>query len=115
MVTGRAGLAQAYVTGEIDVDGDLLDGFRRLWRAVREDGAGRRLGPATVRAGIALLREHDALGLPLTPPATQARLRGRLHTLRRDRQAIAHHYDFSNDFYALILDDTWPTRAATGE
>ena len=35
---------------------------------------------------------------------SQARLRGRLHTKRRDRGAIAHHYDLSNDFYALILD-----------
>src|SRR6187397_778474 len=32
---GELGLAQAYVTGEIDVEGDLLDGFRRVWRAVR--------------------------------------------------------------------------------
>ncbi len=31
---GELGLAQAYVTGEIDVEGDLLDGFRRVW-AVR--------------------------------------------------------------------------------
>ena len=29
---GELGLAQAYVTGEIDVEGDLLDGFRRVWR-----------------------------------------------------------------------------------
>ncbi|MGA8245954.1 MAG: cyclopropane-fatty-acyl-phospholipid synthase family protein, partial [Nocardioides sp.] len=32
------------------------------------------------------------------------RVRGRLHSPRRDRQAISHHYDLSNDFYALILD-----------
>jgi cyclopropane-fatty-acyl-phospholipid synthase len=33
-----------------------------------------------------------------------ARLRGRVHSRERDRQAIAHHYDVSNDFYALFLD-----------
>ena len=38
---GELGLAQAYVTGEIDVEGDLLDGFRRVWQAVRENGASR--------------------------------------------------------------------------
>jgi len=27
-----------------------------------------------------------------------------LHSLTRDREAISHHYDLSNDFYALILD-----------
>jgi cyclopropane-fatty-acyl-phospholipid synthase len=31
-------------------------------------------------------------------------LRGRLHSRGRDRQAIHHHYDLSNEFYALILD-----------
>ena len=36
---GELGLAQAYVTGELDVSGDLLDGFRRVWRSVREQGA----------------------------------------------------------------------------
>ena len=31
---GELGLAQAYVTKEIDVEGDLLDGFRRVWLLV---------------------------------------------------------------------------------
>ena len=38
------------------------------------------------------------------PPPSQARVRGRLHSPLRDRQAISHHYDLSNEFYALILD-----------
>jgi hypothetical protein len=36
---GELGLAQAYVTGEIDVEGGaagLTDGFRRIWAAARE-------------------------------------------------------------------------------
>jgi cyclopropane-fatty-acyl-phospholipid synthase len=45
-----------------------------------------------------------ALGRPAAPPVSQARLRGRLHSARRDRDAISHHYDLSNDFYSLILD-----------
>ncbi|HET6876572.1 MAG TPA: cyclopropane-fatty-acyl-phospholipid synthase family protein, partial [Jatrophihabitans sp.] len=43
-------------------------------------------------------------GLPPAPPAAEARLTGRLHTRLRDRAAIAHHYDLSNEFYGLILD-----------
>ena len=39
------GLAQAYVTGELEVDGDLLDGLRRVWKATRA-GDTRRPGPA---------------------------------------------------------------------
>ena len=39
-------------------------------------------------------------------PASQARVRGRLHSKLRDRRAISHHYDLSNEFYSLILDPT---------
>ena len=101
---GELGLAQAYVTGEIDVEGDLLDGFRRVWQAVRESGASPRLTLSTVLAGLSTAKELGAFGRPPEPPGSQARLRGRLHSLTRDRDAISHHYDLSNDFYALILD-----------
>ena len=101
---GELGLAQAYVTKELDVEGDLLDGFRRVWRSARENGASPRLSPATVAAGLRTAHRLGVLGRPPAAPASQARLRGRLHSLRRDRDAIAHHYDLSNDFYSLILD-----------
>ena len=35
----------------------------------------------------------------------EARLTGRLHTRGRDKAAIAHHYDLSNEFYELLLDE----------
>ena len=38
----------------------------------------------------------------MTPPE-EANLRGRVHSLGRDRAAIAHHYDLSNEFYELFL------------
>ncbi|MHB8464764.1 MAG: class I SAM-dependent methyltransferase, partial [Acidimicrobiales bacterium] len=43
------------------------------------------------------------LGRPLPPPPEEGRLRGRVHSLVRDREAIAHHYDLSNEFYELFL------------
>ncbi|MCL6675268.1 SAM-dependent methyltransferase, partial [Streptomyces panaciradicis] len=46
------------------------------------------------------------VGPPPPAPASQARLRGGLHSRARDRAAISHHYDLSNDFYALLLDET---------
>jgi cyclopropane-fatty-acyl-phospholipid synthase len=101
---GELGLAQAYVTGEIDVEGDLLDGFRRVWRSARELDLTARPDLGTLVAGIRAAFALDVVGRPPAPPASQARLRGRLHSRRRDRDAIAHHYDLSNDFYALILD-----------
>ena len=100
---GELGLAQAYVTGEIDVEGDLLEALRRVWRAVRA-GDTRRPGVREVVAGLRLAGTLGVLGLPPAPPASQARLRGRRHSPARDRDAIAHHYDLSNEFYALILD-----------
>jgi len=107
---GELGLAQAYVTGELDVDGDITDGLRSAWRAVSERGVpggttrGRRLSAAgwaaTARAAVAL---H--IPGPRPPaPATQARLTGRLHSRGRDRAAISHHYDAPPAFYQLILD-----------
>lgn len=47
-----------------------------------------------------------ALGPPPKAPVAQARLRGTRHSLSRDRAAIGHHYDLSNEFYALQLDPT---------
>lgn len=101
---GELGLAQAYVTGEIDVEGDLLTGLRRVWAAGR-DGVRRTMpGPTGVAAAARTLVRVGALGLPPQAPVSQARLRGRLHTRGRDQAAIAHHYDLSNQFYSLILE-----------
>jgi cyclopropane-fatty-acyl-phospholipid synthase len=110
---GELGLARAYVTGDLDVDGDLADGFRRAWRmalARPDDGVSVTAG-ARARAVLVAAR-LGALGLPPKPPASEARLSGRLHTRRRDRAAISHHYDLSNDFYRLLLDDHMAYSAA---
>lgn len=104
------GLAQAYVSGEIDVEGDLADGFRRVWRQARErghsGGAGIKVGTA---ARVRALRTAARLGVlgrkPAAPPA-QAKLSGTVHSRERDRAAITYHYDLSNDFYRLLLDPT---------
>jgi cyclopropane-fatty-acyl-phospholipid synthase len=104
---GELGLAQAYVTGELDVDGDVAEGLRRVWDAAR--ASGRSSAKPGVMASVRALgtaRRLGALGLCPAPPATQAQLRGRLHTRVRDRDAIAHHYDLSNEFYALLLDES---------
>ncbi|MBO1332284.1 cyclopropane-fatty-acyl-phospholipid synthase family protein [Streptomyces sp. VRA16 Mangrove soil] len=104
---GELGLAQAYVTGELDVEGDLRDGLRGMWAAARERGLhAPRLTPADRARALATAVRLGVLGPPPAAPAAQARLRGGLHTRARDRAAISHHYDLSNDFYALLLDET---------
>ncbi|KXX61742.1 class I SAM-dependent methyltransferase [Rhodococcus sp. LB1] len=102
---GELGAAQAYVTGEIDVEGDLGEALAHVWAVARERGlSGVRPSPTTVAKVLRVAAKLGVVGGPLPAPATQANIRGRLHSLLRDRAAISHHYDLSNDFYALILD-----------
>jgi cyclopropane-fatty-acyl-phospholipid synthase len=44
--------------------------------------------------------------LPPKPPAAELTPRGRRHAPDRDARAVRHHYDVSNDFFALFLDDS---------
>jgi cyclopropane-fatty-acyl-phospholipid synthase len=102
---GELGAAQAWVCGDLDVDGDLGSALTHVWSQIAE----RRLmsirpSPRVLARVVAVAARLGALGRPLPPPATQARVRGRPHSASRDRAAISHHYDLSNAFYRLILD-----------
>jgi cyclopropane-fatty-acyl-phospholipid synthase len=104
------GIAQAYITGELDVPGgaaELADGLRRVWQQARAGQAGPVALTGRQKFAAALLALRlGALGRRPTVPSSQAKLTGALHTRARDRAAIAHHYDLSNEFYALLLDPT---------
>ncbi len=100
------GFSQAYVAGELDIEGDMTTALQQFWGAVRELGLAKpEIGPRTIARGVLLLARLRALGPRPVPPGEQARLRGRLHSKTRDRDAISHHYDLSNDFYHLLLDE----------
>ena len=105
------GLARAYVSGDVDVvgtgsAGDLLtDGLRLGWATANSAPARAATRSGVVRAAASAVR-LGALGPPPRPPAAEARMTGRLHTRVRDRAAIAHHYDLSNEFYELLLDSS---------
>ena len=105
---GEMGLAHAYVSGDLDVDGDLGEGLAAMWGLVR-DGA---IKPRRPRLGElpGLVGNAARLGLlgpkPAAPPEAITLPRfARLHSKLRDRAVIAHHYDAGNDFYELILDE----------
>ncbi|MFI8252015.1 class I SAM-dependent methyltransferase [Streptomyces filamentosus] len=102
---GELGLAEAYVTGDLDVEGDLADALSRAGRSVRDRPA-TRPGPAGMTAATALAVRLGAVGPPPKRPDGRARLTGGLHSVARDRAGISHHYDLSNDFYALLLDES---------
>jgi cyclopropane-fatty-acyl-phospholipid synthase len=124
---GELGLARAYVGGDLDVDGDLTDGLRRVWAAVAirqegpEDGtepghapssgpaarpkpAARRTAAVPLAAARAAARLRVPVWPPLPAPDCELRVRGRLHSRARDRAVIAGHYDLPAAFYQLILD-----------
>ncbi|MEU6058635.1 class I SAM-dependent methyltransferase [Streptomyces sp. NPDC047097] len=107
---GELGLARAWVAGELDAEGDLYALLGRIAALLWERGGGDRpAGKRTVRDPRlrAAVRELVRLGGPWPPPAPPAEeirgRTGRTHTRHRDRQAVSHHYDVGNDFYALVL------------
>jgi cyclopropane-fatty-acyl-phospholipid synthase len=102
---GELGAAQAYVTGEIDVHHDLDEALTHLWKVAQERGlSGVRTNSGAFARSLRTAVDVGALGKPPRTPASQARVKGRLHSKLRDRRAIRHHYDLSNEFYSLILD-----------
>lgn len=89
---------EAYVHGDVDVEGDLVAALHLLGRA---DVVG-----LTVADRVAIGRR--LLALPRPPRrdrSRRARLHGRRHSPARDRDAIRFHYDLGNDFFRLFLDD----------
>jgi cyclopropane-fatty-acyl-phospholipid synthase len=93
------GLARAYVSGDLDVDGDLPT----VLAALEHASVAKRLRVDEIAAGLKAAAAAHALGLPPTTPPEEARLHGRRHSKRRDASAISHHYDVGNDFYRLML------------
>lgn len=98
---GELGLARAYVSGAVDLDGDIFTMLRALQSTAPNDA---RLGLGAAWQAIGAARQLGALGRrPPLPPEEARPQRGPLHTKRRDAAAISHHYDVSNDFYRLVL------------
>jgi cyclopropane-fatty-acyl-phospholipid synthase len=98
LAPGQIGLSRAYVSGELEVD--ELDGVLALlndWDPPAIDNAARiRLLLAAARA--------TGIMVPPRAPSVELRPRGRRHSRERDARAVRHHYDVSNDFFALFLD-----------
>lgn len=101
------GLARAYVTGDLDVEGDLFVALKLVLDFVRPDDiVGKRPSVRTLAALAAAAVRLRVVGLPPRPPKEEVRLRGRRHTRRRDADAIAHHYDIGNEFYRNVLGES---------
>jgi cyclopropane-fatty-acyl-phospholipid synthase len=97
---GELGLARSYVTGDLDLEGDIYQVLRALQHAAPAD---LKVGARVVAPALKAARQLGALRLPPARPPEEAAPRGRRHSKNRDAAAINHHYDISNDFYRLIL------------
>jgi cyclopropane-fatty-acyl-phospholipid synthase len=113
---GSLGLGRAYVTGELEIEGDLY--------TLLEGIADVTLHPLPRDRKLRLARWLLPLALRhrVPPPELEYRPPGRLHSMRRDSRAIAHHYDVSNAFYEWVLGPSmaytcavYPTADATLE
>jgi cyclopropane-fatty-acyl-phospholipid synthase len=119
---GALGLARAYVSGHLDVDGDMYTALARLANAQNMDvGLPERLQLFRDLGGPKVLFPR------LAPPPQEVQISSRLltglrHSKGRDARAISHHYDVSNRFYEWVLGPSmaytcavYPTADATLE
>lgn len=97
---GQLGLARAYVSGALDIEGDLHAALHALHAHRRRDIHPSELLRLLRGFDVRLLR-RPRVPVEEAPPAWRRGL-GR-HNRRRDAAAIAHHYDVSNRFYELVL------------
>ena len=97
---GELGLGRAYVSGELDVEGDLYAALAALRDRIPDL---RAFGAAVGGGARAPARRSRAPACVPLGPAEEARLGGIRHSRERDAAAIAHHYDVSNAFYRIVL------------
>lgn len=93
---GDLGLARAYVTGDLEIDGDIYDALE-----LRHLVPGGRLTVGQLRSLAKHIGMSNLRRLP--PPREEYQSWFRSHTRPSDASAISHHYDVSNDFYRLVL------------
>jgi len=99
----EVGLAEAYLHDDFDIEGDIAVAFEIGDFLLAHLGDWRnkfKLAGLVValpeRNGGSIMRRTAKQLLP--------RIRGKRHSLERDRRAVTLHYDVSNDFYRLWLD-----------
>ncbi|MFS3128855.1 class I SAM-dependent methyltransferase [Nocardioides sp. Bht2] len=104
---GDLGMARAYVSGDLDIEGvhpgDPYPAMLMLQRHLQF----RR---PSISEALKLVRGLGISHLKPPPPPVQEHLprwrravEGLRHSMARDAEVIAHHYDVSNRFYELVL------------
>jgi cyclopropane-fatty-acyl-phospholipid synthase len=97
---GELGLGRAYVTGELDVDD--LDAVMQIVDEWTEPEIDMR---TRAKLAASALLAADLRHLPRRPELELV-LHGKRHDAARDARAVRFHYDVSNDFFGLFLDES---------
>lgn len=92
-------LGEAYLYDDFDIEGNVEAAFG-LAEALAQRASGWRTWWRLAKRLVKLPEKRREIEVARGP----ARLRGKRHSPERDRQAIAYHYDVSNEFYRLFLD-----------
>ncbi len=104
---GDLGMARAYVAGDLRIHGvhpgDPYDALKLLQSRLR-------FRKPSAAEALQLVRGLGLSNLKPPPPPPQEHLprwrramEGLRHSMTRDAEVIAHHYDVSNRFYELVL------------
>ena len=91
-------LGEAYLYNDIDIEGDFLAVFEWANELARYT--------SNWKNKLSIVRDLMRLPNQMNPHVSRrgpAKLSGKRHSLERDRQAVAYHYNVSNDFFALFL------------
>ncbi len=91
------GLGEGFLRGEFDIEGDI-EAVLKLAESLELNRLSltRKLGAAALV--LRLPRQNSPL-----QPRQPARLKGSRHSIARDKDAVAYHYNASNEFYKLWL------------
>jgi cyclopropane-fatty-acyl-phospholipid synthase len=97
---GQLGIGRAYVSGALDID-DIDKAMTLLedWTPPALDGQ------AKARLALAAVRSAGLVKPPRTP-VSELRPKGKRHSIARDKRAVRHHYDVSNDYFRTFLDES---------
>jgi cyclopropane-fatty-acyl-phospholipid synthase len=89
-------LAESYIYDLLDLKGDIYLVFPIAdWLIEKFSSLRKKLELLKLIKRIPKLEELEKC---------RAEVRGELHSIERDKQAVQYHYDVSNDFYKLFLD-----------
>jgi cyclopropane-fatty-acyl-phospholipid synthase len=97
----EVGLGEAFIHSAFDVEGDLESAFELGDVIIAQtEGWSKKLKMGYLLTRLPQAENNSSQALDRT-----AHLTGQQHSLKRDREAIRFHYDLSNNFYRLWLDE----------